>query len=233
MKLGLQGVTMLFSSGDYGIAGNGNQCCASPQCSDGVYNDGTSGAFNLAFRPPALMSHPLATQIVPAADITALEEACKEVIYPGGGFSNVFSAPAYQSSALKHYFNHNSPDYTSLQYKNTQQSRGFPDISANGAKFPCTIKGQFYHCYRTSSSSPTVGSLITLINEQRIKAGKGPVGFVNPVLYANPGAMNDIKKGGNRGCGTTGFRAVTGWDPVTGLGMLDYEKLPEVFMNLP
>jgi tripeptidyl-peptidase-1 len=45
------------------------------------------------------------------------------------------------------------------------------------------------------------------------------VGFINPVLYANPWALNDVKKGGNRGCGTSGFRAVTGWDPVTGLGM--------------
>jgi tripeptidyl-peptidase I len=72
-----------------------------------------------------------------------------------------------------------------------------------------------------------------LINEERIKRGKGPVGFLNPVLYANPDAMNDIKAGGNRGCGTRGFRAVTGWDPVTGLGTPDYEKLLKVFLALP
>jgi hypothetical protein len=39
---------------------------------------------------------------------------------------------------------------------------------------------------------------------------KGPVGFISPVLYANPWALNDIKKGWNRGCRTSGFRAVTG-----------------------
>jgi tripeptidyl-peptidase-1 len=82
-------------------------------------------------------------------------------------------------------------------------------------------------------STPVVGSLITLINEERIKKGKGSVGFLNPVLYANAGAMNDIKVGGNRGCGTSGFRSVTGWDPVTGLGTPDYEKLLKVFMALP
>jgi hypothetical protein len=60
-------------------------------------------------------------------------------------------------------------------------------------------------------STPVVASLITLINEERIKRGKGPVGFLNPVLYANAGAMNDIKVGGNEGCGTSGFRSVTGW----------------------
>jgi tripeptidyl-peptidase I len=57
-----------------------------------------------------------------------------------------------------------------------------------------------------------------LINEKRIAAGKGPVGFINPVLYENPGALNDITTGKNPGCGTNGFSAVPGWDPVTGLG---------------
>lgn len=75
--------------------------------------------------------------------------------------------------------------------------------------------------------------MITLINEQRIKAGKGTVVFLNPVVYSNPGAMNDIKIGGNRGCGTSGFRAVTAWDPVTGLGIPNYSKLLDVFMALP
>lgn len=145
----------------------------------------------------------------------------------------MFPAPSYQTSALKYYFSHNSPDYTSRQYNNTQHARGFPDISANGFQFPCSLKGSFYYCYGTSMSTPVVGSLITLINEERIKKGKGSVGFLNPVLYANAGAMNDIKVGGNRGCGTSGFRSVTGWDPVTGLGTPDYEKLLKVFMALP
>jgi tripeptidyl-peptidase-1 len=43
------------------------------------------------------------------------------------------------------------------------------------------------------------------------------VGFINPVLYANPSALNDIKKGNNPGCLTSGFTAVSGWDPVTGM----------------
>jgi tripeptidyl-peptidase-1 len=71
-----------------------------------------------------------------------------------------------------------------------------------------------------------------LINEERIAAGKGPVGFVNPVLYANPGAMNDIVTGSNPGAGTEGFECMEGWDPVTGLGTPDYGKLLKVFMAL-
>jgi tripeptidyl-peptidase-1 len=83
------------------------------------------------------------------------------------------------------------------------------------------------------SLTPIMGSIITLINEQRIKAGKSPVGFINPVLYANPWALSDIIEGGNPGCGTNGFDAVDGWDPVAGLRTPNFEKLLEVWMALP
>jgi tripeptidyl-peptidase-1 len=59
------------------------------------------------------------------------------------------------------------------------------------------------------------------------------VGFVNPVLYANPDILNDITKGSNPGCGTDGFSAVTGWDPATGLGTPNYPKMLKLFMSLP
>jgi tripeptidyl-peptidase I len=43
-----------------------------------------------------------------------------------------------------------------------------------------------------------------------LNIGKRPVGFVNPVLYANPQIFNDITAGKNPGCGTNGFSAVEG-----------------------
>jgi tripeptidyl-peptidase-1 len=50
MKLGLQGVTVIYSSGDYGVAGNGNQCCTYIDCAAGYLNAaGTGGAFNPSF----------------------------------------------------------------------------------------------------------------------------------------------------------------------------------------
>lgn len=45
--------------------------------------------------------------------------------------------------------------------------------------------------------------------------------------------FHDITNGTNPGCGTIGFSAVEGWDPITGLGTPDYNKLLEVFMSLP
>jgi tripeptidyl-peptidase-1 len=58
------------------------------------------------------------------------------------------------------------------------------------------------------------------------------VGFLNPVLYANPNALNDITSGNNPGCGTQGFSAVNGWDPITGLGTPNFQKLVDVYLSL-
>lgn len=118
-------------------------------------------------------------------------------------------------------------------YNNSEKARGIPDLAANGAAYMTAVDGQGAHVYGTSAAAPTVGSIITLINQQRISVGKKPVGFINPVLYANPGALNDIKNGNNPGCGTAGFAAVRDWDPVTGLGTPNYGKLLRVFMALP
>jgi tripeptidyl-peptidase-1 len=48
------------------------------------------------------------------------------------------------------------------------------------------------------------------INEERFAIGKGPVGFVNPILYAFPWVLNDITNGTNVGCGSQGFHAAPG-----------------------
>jgi hypothetical protein len=45
------------------------------------------------------------------------------------------------------------------------------------------------------------------------------VGFLNPILYANPEIFNDITDGNNLVCnGAPAFYCTKGWDPVTGLG---------------
>ena len=229
MKLGLAGTTILYSSGDYGVGGNGGQCIGP----DGQYNDGSSGMFNPSFPGTCpYVTSVGATQIKPGASVTAPEEACETVIFSGGGFSNVFPLPSYQSGAVKSFFANHPPPYTAAQYNNSQTSRGIPDISANGANYVVAVDGTFSLVYGTSASSPVVGAIITLINEARFAIGKGSVGFINPTLYANPGALNDITSGGNQGCGTPGFTAVSGWDPVTGLGTPNFPKLVAKFVAL-
>ena len=64
--------------------------------------------------------------------------------------------------------------------------RGFPDVSSNGAHVDVVFYGAVGWQAGTSCAAPTLGSIFTLINEKRTQAGKGPIGFVNPVLYEHP-----------------------------------------------
>lgn len=234
MKLGMAGTTVIYSSGDSGVAGNGGQCCTKAKCDGGTYNNGGPGTFNPSFPGTCpYVTSVGATQIPSGSSVSSPEQACQSVIYSGGGFSNVFAMPSYQSTAVKNYLAKSKPKYTSTQYNNSQTVRGYPDVSANGANYVVAINGSLSRVYGTSASAPTFGSVITLINEQRINAGKKVVGFINPTLYANPSIRNNIITGGNQGCGTAGFSAVPGWDPVTGLGTPNYSKMLPVFMKLP
>ena len=58
--------------------------------------------------------------------------------------------------------------------------------------------------------------MIALLNDFRLSQGKSALGFLNPLIYSTGAAgFNDITSGSNPGCGTNGFSAGTGWDPVS------------------
>ena len=75
---------------------------------------------------------------------------------------------------------------------------------------------------------------------RRLATGKSSVGFANPALYGWQGdnsIFNDIEQGANNCCAggwsgstvtccpTNGFYATKGWDPVTGLGSVNFGNL--------
>ena len=66
-----------------------------------------------------------------------------------------------------------------------------------------------------NSSVQIVAGIISLLNDYLISNGRPPLGFLNYWLYsyAREG-LNDITSGTNPGCGTEGFSATDGWDPV-------------------
>ena len=68
---------------------------------------------------------------IPPAPDAAECNACAQVIYSGGGFSNVFKMPSYQQSAVEEFMTKYTPEYSTDIY-NATGSRGYPDISANG-----------------------------------------------------------------------------------------------------
>ena len=77
--------------------------------------------------------------------------------------------------------------------------------------------GQAEPVLGTSASSPMFASMIALVNDQLLNAGRPTLGFLNPLLYSSAaaaGVFNDITTGSNVGCGTAGFPAMPGWDAV-------------------
>jgi len=83
----------------------------------------------------------------------------------------------------------------------------------------------------TSASAPLWAGLIAIANQM---AGH-PLGFINPGLYKLAQSSNytqdfhDITQGNNsvsyKGVTVPGYSAVPGWDPATGLGTPNAEKL--------
>ena len=62
----------------------------------------------------------------------------------------------------------------------------------------------------------TFAGVVSLLNDYLISKGKSPLGFLNPLIYSKAASgFNDITSGSNPGCGTNGFSAGKGWDPVS------------------
>jgi kumamolisin len=139
----------------------------------------------------------------------------------GGGVSNAFARPAYQahSSVPK------SPK--------GKRGRGVPDIA--GDADPETgyqvrlVGGQNAVIGGTSAVAPLWAGLVALLNQKLTGVGKPPIGFCNPFLYNSlshsAAALHDITHGNNDIEGLGKYKARKGWDPCTGLGTPDGEKL--------
>jgi subtilase family serine protease len=155
----------------------------------------------------------------------------------GGGFSHVFSRPAYQDTL--------PPGSTPIP----ADSRGVPDValqasSRTGALVYLTLPPDgdsglicpdgnpcstgWYDIGGTSLSAPQWAGLIALADQ----VNGGGLGFVNPAVYKVANSPRyatdffDVVLGNNQADPTVpGFPATTGWDPVTGVGTPDAANL--------
>ncbi|KAK3936734.1 alkaline serine protease [Diplogelasinospora grovesii] len=244
MKLGLQGVTVVISSGDYGVAGYEG---------DGGYANGCAGTNNRVFYPSGDATCPYvlavgSTELVqPNSTAKApckFRERSTRRFPSGGGFSNVFDTPDYQKSAVQKYFDTvklNFSGYTDPGQNFSSVGagvyriggRGYPDVAAIGDNY-VTRANNSWHLYGgTSLSTPIWAAMLTLVNEERLALNKSTIGFINPILYSHPEVFSDITEGSNPGCNSTGFLAARGWDPVSGLGTPKFPRLLSLLMNLP
>jgi len=225
-KLGLRGITFIVCSGDYGVSGL--------QCA----NPGGCG-----FHPMFPAVCPFVTAIGGTAlvvnqtrEISASLDA-GSLITSGGGFSRIFSRPAWQNKAVKNYLkNFNLVDTELFGFR----GRGYPDLALLSSKYEVILAKELAYISGTSATVPVFASLITLLNSHRLANGRPKLGFLNPLLYYfNNIAFNDVIEGSNKCCSIrenvcckNGFTAAPGWDPVTGLGSIDYTRFLQFLDNI-
>lgn len=159
-------------------------------------------------------------------------------ITTGGGFSALYGTPSWQTASVSSYMTQSVAEGTTPISGFNSAGRGFPDVSLAGVRYLTVLGGEYWGVSGTSASAPTFGGMVSLVNSKRLEAGKSALGWINPALYALSEAfVNDITAGSNF-CGVgeiccgQGFTATKGWDPVTGLGSVNYTAFETAFFAL-
>lgn len=238
MKLSLQGTTIVVGSGDGGVA-DGGYCLGSHQ----------QQFTTIANTCPYLLV--VGATGLRYASIPDQPEWASTKFSSGGGFSNVFLRPDYQNASVATYFANYDPGFPTYEAQDghvpygtdglyNRLGRGIPDVSAFGEWGSMVYNGKTgAYGAGTSMSAPIFASILNRLNEERLALKKKTVGFVNVAFYKNPGLFTDITRGEQSAaslhgaCDGKAFKAVQGWDPVTGLGTPNYGKMLEFFKNLP
>jgi tripeptidyl-peptidase-1 len=200
MKLALQGVTVVESSGDYGVGGRRGDSRA-----------GCLGQDREVYAPRVMGNCPYVLSVgattlvepeaVPAGTQAKLVEVAAEGFASGGGFSNIFGRPKWQEKHVTGYLE--KANVTEMGYVNAEGvpfeslrpapgpgklfnlvGRGYPDVAAVGENFRVVLRGYPNRMHGTSASTPVWASILTLINEERLAAGRSTVGFVHQVLVS-------------------------------------------------
>ncbi|KAM7375878.1 hypothetical protein PAMP_005644 [Pampus punctatissimus] len=219
MKAGVRGISLLFASGDSGAG-----------CRH-------LGKEQNSFRPSFPASSPYVTTVGGTSFKNPFEVTYEVTDYiSGGGFSNVFKMPDYQTSAVDAYLKTVAATLPPQAYFNIS-GRAYPDMAALSDNYWVVInRVPVPWVSGTSASTPVVGGMLSLINDRRLLKGLPALGFLNPRLYKLKGrALFDVTEGCHLGCldeqvQGKGFCAAPSWDPVTGWGTPDYPELLAVLL---
>jgi kumamolisin len=130
----------------------------------------------------------------------------------GGGVSDHFNVPFYQSSAGINPVSANGDG---------RRGRGVPDVAGNASQasgYNVQCGDSSFTASQTSAVPPLYAGLLA-----RVNAALGrQIGFLNPVLYANGSTVcRDLKDGICNGQTPPFYVSGPGWDLVTGWGSID------------
>jgi kumamolisin len=185
---------------------------------DGGSSDGaTDGSDNVDF--PASSPYALAcggTSVQASANAITSETVWNDGAQggaSGGGISTFFATPPYQEGLSAALTAGGTKPLT---------NRGVPDVAGDADEntgYDVRVDGSDTVIGGTSAVAPLWAGLIARINSA---SGK-PAGYVNPTLYQNQTAFNDITQGNNGD-----FAAAKGWDACTGMGSPNGTKVAAV-----
>jgi len=210
MKAGARGITLLYAAGDEGANCKGEK-----------------------FVPEGPGSSPYVTAVGGTKGTSCWPTPkCEMAIGLGsGGFSNYWPMPDYQKAAVAKYLT--NTDLPDKKYGYNTTGRAYPDIAAQASNFFVWAGFPEPGVAGTSCASPTAAGVFSLLNDLRLQNKKPTLGFLNPFIYENAAAFNDITTGSNNGgnCGK-GWPAKEGWDAATGVGTPDYAALAKAVLAL-
>jgi len=211
MKWSTTGITFITGSGDWGV---------------GCENNCTSFTADFPSSSPYVISTGATTLNTEAQEIG--------VSFSSGGFSNYFGQLSFQRDAVQQYLAQSGLPPSS--YFNSS-GRAFPDVAAIGTNFQVYYRGKLKPVGGTSASTPTFGSMLSMINSERIAQGLPTLGYALPFLYeawtTNSNAYFDITQSETQstGCCKYSFDTAPGWDPYTGLGTPNYAVLSQLALS--
>ena len=140
----------------------------------------------------------------------------------GGGVSDKYGVPAYQSKA-------NIPKSVNSDHR---VGRGVPDLAADAdpqSGYRVIVGGNGTTIGGTSAVAPLFAGLIALVNESCGRA----VGFVHPYIYGAPEAFKQITEGDNKVGGLGYAAAGAAWNACTGLGVPNGDAFLALFKQTP
>lgn len=216
MQLGARGVSVLTASGDGGAAGTTGDIC--------VVNNGFKNTTKF------LPTFPADCPYVTAVGANDHYSTTAGAYFSSGGFSDYFDRPSWQDTAARGYIAALNGSHAGWY---NASGRAIPDISAVGSRIQL---GPNFKTSGTSASTPIVASMIALVNDARLRAGKPVLGFLNPLLYSKDleSVFLDAVEGSGGSCSygdgqfELGWEVLAGWDAVTGLGTPNLGKMLEI-----
>jgi kumamolisin len=129
----------------------------------------------------------------------------------GGGVSRREARPWYQNDV------------------HAQPTRVVPDVSALAdivPGWPVVMNGSLQPVGGTSGATPLVATATALVSAKERSAGRPPIGLANGWFYQAKSTFYDVTKGNNDIAGVGCCTAAVGYDPASGLGVPNWDKLP-------